>query len=205
VNDFVFAIRLGSTHLVTGSLSNVSVGGDNATLSANLQRWKAFTEGLYQFGKPVLNFTLGETSPYTVGFHLSWGTDGRGVSSTHVDFILSLKDRQVMVQLPYAVNVTTALKINGSYREIVGDTKRINVTLNLSNEGGSALAKNITMLYEYLGEWRIPDFQTTNYGNGTYLTSFEVDIPGNDVYVSAQVYDSREIYVQANATCTNAS
>lgn len=201
VNDFVLAMKLGSRHVVTGSLASISTAGDNSTLSANLERWRSFAGNFYQFGKPVFNFSLPSMPPYTNGTYLSWGTDGFGASSAYVDFNFSLADRQVTVQLPYTVNTTTSLRVEGVFRT-QGNTKQVNVTVNLSNEGNPALAKNVTVLYESQG-WFVPDFQNTDYGNGTYVASFEADIPGNEVYVSAQVYDLREIYVQANATCTD--
>lgn len=206
VNDFVLAIKLGSKHAVTGSLANISAGGDGSVLFANLEGWASFTGGFYQFGKPVLNFTLRNTLPYTNGTHLSWGTDGFGVSSAYADFNFSLSDSQVDVQLPYAVNVTTSLVVEGVYRTLEGSVKQINVTCNVLNEGTPALAENLTVLY-YSGSWLRADEQTsyafTDYGNGTYLISFEADVPEENVNVSAQVYDLREIYVQANAVCTS--
>ena len=201
VNDFVFAVKLGSRHVIIGSLANISIGGANSALSANLERWASFTGGFYQFGKPVLNFMLTNTSQYTNGTYLSWGTNGFGISSAYTDFNFSLADRQVNVQLSYAVNVTTSLTVEGVYRNVQGDIKKVDVTINSSNEGNLALTKNITVLYDYLGDWFVPDFQNTDYGNGTYLLSFEADIPGTDVNVSVQIYDLREIFVQANATC----
>ena len=202
-NNFVLAVKLGSKHMVIGSLANISNGGNTLTLSANLDQWASFVGGWYQFGKPILNFTLTNTSPYTNGVYLSWDSSGFGISSAYSDFNFSLADRQVTVQLLYSTNVTTSLNIEGAYRRVQGDTKQVNVIVNLSNEGSPALAKNITILYYSLGSWLVPSFQNTDYGNGTYLISFEAAIPGIVVDVSAQVYDLREIYVQANATCTD--
>ncbi len=200
VNDFILAMKLGSRHVVTGSLASISAGGVNSTLSTNLERWGSFAGNFYQFGKPTLNSSLPSVPPYTNGTYLSWGTDGFGVSSACVDFSFSLTDRQVTAQLPYTVNITTSLRVEGVFRRTQGAFKQVNVTINLSNEGDPALARNLTVLYESQG-WFVPDFQNTDYGNGTYVASFEADFPGNEVYVSAQVYDLREVYVQANATC----
>lgn len=207
VNDFVLAVKLGSKHVVAGSLVNISAGGDSSILFANLERWVSFTGGLYQYGKPVLDFTLGNTSPYTNGTHVSWGTNGFGISSAYVDFDFSLLDGQVNVRMPYSVNVTTSLVVEGVYRTLQGSVKQINVTCNVLNEGNPALAENVTVLYESSSSWLRADGQSnysfTDYGSGTYLVSFEADIPEANVNVSAQVYDLREIYVQANATCTS--
>ena len=205
VNDFVLAVKLGSKHVVTGALANISVGGEGSILSANLERWASFTGGLYMFGKPVLNHTLRNASPYTNGSRLSWGTDGFGITSAYANFDFSLSDRQVNVKLPYAVNITTSLVVEGIYQTLQDGVKQINVTCDVLNEENPALAENVTVLYEDSGSWQRADTQSSyrfaDYGNGTYLVSFEADIPGENVNVSVQVYDIRGIYVQANATC----
>jgi len=208
VNDFVLAVKLGSKHAITGSLASISAESDSSVLFANLEGWASFTGGFYQFGKPVLNFTLKNTSLYTNGIYLAWGTDGFGVSSAYVDFNFSLSDGQVNIQLPYAVNVTTSLVVDGVCRTLMGNLKQINVTCNVLNEGTPALAENVTVVY-YSGSWLRANEQIgysfADYGNGTYLISFEADIPEESVNVSAQIYDLREIYVKANATCVSAT
>jgi len=208
VNDFVLAVKLGSKHVVTSALANVSVGGSSSILSENLKRWASFTAGLYQFGKPVLNFTLRNTSPYSNGTRLSWGTNGFGISSVYVTFNFSLSDRQANIQLPYSENVTTSLVVESVYRTLQGALKQINVTCKVLNEGNPALAENVTVLYEKSGSWLRADEQSsysfTDYGNGTYLISFqETYSPSENINVSAQIYDLREIYVKANTTSIN--
>ena len=209
VNDFVFAVKLGSKHVVIGSLANISVGGDYSILYANLEKWAAFTESLYQFGKPVLNFALRDTLPYTNGTRLSWGTDGLGISSAYANFNFSLSDRQVNIEMPYTMNITTSLVVEAIYRTLQGNVKQINVTCNVLNERTPALAENVTVFYEDSGSWLRADEQAnyvfTDYGNGTYIISFEADILQENVKVSAQVCDLREIHVQANVTCTSVS
>jgi len=208
VGDFVLALKLGSKHVITGSLANISVGGEGSTLYANLERWAAFTGDFYQAGQPVLTFALENRSPYTNGTRVSWGTDGFGVSSACVDINFSLSGREVNVQSSYAVNVTTSLVQIGTYRTLQGDVKQINVTCNVFNEGKAALAESVTVLYDYYGVWRRADAESVysfvDYGNGTYLVSFEVDMAGENVVVSTQVHDLREIYVEATSTCTPA-
>ncbi len=105
------------------------------------------------------------------------------------------------------MNVSTSLVVEGVSRTLQGSLKQINVTCNILNEGTPALAENVTALYEDSGSWLRADEQSnysfTDYGNGTYLVSFEANIPQENVNVSTQAYDLRDIYVQANATCTN--
>ncbi len=208
LNDFVLAVELGSRHVVVGSLANVSNGGSNSVLAWNLQNWSSLIDKQYQFGKSVLNYTLEETDPYSSGIWIDWGTNGFGVSSAYVNFTYKLLGREVNLNQSYFINVTTTILIESTYRQIQGDEKEINVTINLLNEGNPALARQITIYYnDQQGNWLVPDETSNNYtisdyGNSTYLASFVASIPGQDVEVSAHVVDQREIYVQANATST---
>ena len=205
LNDYIFAIRLGCQHIVAGSLANVSQGGPNQTLIANLERWASLVGSQYYLGRAVLNFTPYEMQPYSSGIAIIWGSEGLGVSSACVDFNLKLLDRELNVNVTYAINVTTTLLVQGTYRVIQGDEKQVNVTCNLLNEGRPALARDITLYYRNLDDWLIPgpsnNYDFTDYGNGTCLISFVAEISSSDVEVSAHIYDQRNIYTQANVTC----
>jgi len=204
-SDFILAVRLGSKHVVVGSLANVSQGGTSQTLGINLKRLSSFVGGLYQSGKCILNFTLREITPYSSGIWISWGTNGLGVSGAYANFTLQLLDRGTDVNLKYAINVTTTLSIQGTYKEMQGNSKQVNVTCNLLNEGKPALAENLTLYYKNLDDWLTPgpqnNYTIIDYGNGTYFMSFVADISSTTVEVSVHASDQREISVQANATC----
>jgi len=206
LSEFIFAVRLGSRHVVVGSLANISQGGANQNLETNLERWSSFVGRQYQLGKYILSFTARETPPYSSGIWISWGTNGSGVSGAYANFTLKLSDRGIEVNQTYAINVTTTLLIQGSYRVIGGSNKQVNVTSNLLNEGTPALAKNLTLYYNNSSVWLVPDSQNNytfvDYGNGTYFMSFVADIPSENVEVSVHVSDQRGINVQANVTCT---
>jgi hypothetical protein len=201
ITDFVLAVKQGSQHVVLGSLANISTGGAESILWTNLKRWKTFIERSYELGRPVLRFSLTNTSLYNNGLYLLWGNAGFAVSSASTAFTLSLTDHEVNAQVPYSVNVTTALTIEGHWRTIEGEMKQVNITLNLANEDGPALAKDITLLYESQGTWPAVDHRSRDYGNGTYTLFFETDTPGDGLNVSAHIHDLRGIHVQANATC----
>jgi len=206
LSDFIFAIRSGSHHIVVGSLANVSRGGANQTLTINLQKWVSFVERQYQFGTFLLDFTPREISPYSSGIRIFWGSDGVGVSGAYVNFTLELSDRGVNVTLPYTINITTTLLVQGTYTGIQGNVKQVNVTCNLLNEGKPALAKDIILYYKNLSNWLVPgpsnNYTLTNYGNGTYFMSFLANISFDNVEVSVHVCNQREIYVKTNATCS---
>jgi len=202
IGDFILAVKLGSQHVVLSSLANISSGGAESILRANLQRWKAFIEGSYEFGRPTLSFSLVNTSSYVNGICLFWGSDGIGVSSASAKLNLSLTDQEIDAQLSYSVNVTVVLTVGGQYRAMEGQTKQTNVTINLLDEDGSTLARDITIFYESQGTWFAADYLSMDYGNGTYLLSFEADVPDSVLNVSAYIRDLRGVAVQANATCS---
>jgi hypothetical protein len=205
-SDFILAVKAGSKHVVIGSLANVSQGGTNQIFRNNLERWSSFVGSRYQFGKCILNFTIREVSPYSSSIWIHWGTNGLGVSGAYANFTLQLRDRGTDVDLRYAVNITTTLLIQGTYKGMLGDSKQVNVTCSLLNEGEPALAENFTLYYKNLDDWLTPgpqnNYTVINYGNGTYFMSFVADISSSPVEVSVHASDQKHIYVQANVTCT---
>jgi hypothetical protein len=206
LTDFALAVRLGSKHVVIGSLANVTNGGSSAVLAQNLQKWSSFVGKQYQLGKSLLNYTLNQTAPYSSGVWISWGTNGYGVSSAYVNFTHRLLGREANLNQSYFVNVTTTLLVESTYQALLGNEKEVNVTINLLSEAEPALAKQITIYYKFVDTWQTPNetssYVLLDYGNGTYLASFTAIIPSQTVEVSAHVYDRRDIYVQANTTST---
>lgn len=206
LTDFVLALKLGSRHVVVGSLANISNGGQTSILESNLLRWSSIISAQYLYGRSTLNYALREIAPYASGIRIDWTTDGIGVSSAYVDFTYRLSDREANVNQTYVMNITTMVLIESTYRIVSGDTKQVNVTINLLNEAQPALAEQVIIYYKVPNSWLIPDatnnYEVIDYGNGTYRASFNADIPSQSVEVSAHVADKREIYVQANATST---
>lgn len=204
LSDFILAMKLGSRHVVIGSLANISNGGQSSNLAGNLQKWSSLISRQYQFGKSVLNYTLRETAPYSSGILIDWSTNGTGVSSAYANFTDRLSDREADVNYSYFINITTTILIESSYQTVSGDVKQVNVTIHLLNEATPALAKQIILYYKLLDSWQIPNsannYTILDYGNGTYVASFVASIPSQNVEVSVHVVDQREIYVRANAT-----
>jgi hypothetical protein len=162
------------------------------------------------FGKCNVFFTALNASPYQSGMYLSWDTDGTGVSSAYANYTLVFTKIESEIHLEHVTNITTGLEVEGTYSKLGGTSKQVNVTCGIFNEGEPALANNITLYYEYDGdpsnqEWIAASSPTTtDYGNGTYKISFVADTQTSDdpMLVSARVYDVRDIFVLANATCT---
>jgi hypothetical protein len=210
LNMPVLATKLGLRNTVTSALVNVSNGGENTILATNLNEYAAIVGNQSYFGKCTVLFTALDASPYQSGVWISWGSDGTGISAAYANFTLVFTRTTADTQMEHATNVTTRLDVEGVYTKLDGTLKQVNVTCRVFNEGEAALAKNITLYYDFDGDlgtsdWIAADSPTvTDYGNGTYTISFIADtqIRNDPLLVSAQVYDLREIFVLANATCT---
>lgn len=210
LNGYVFATKLGLRNTVTSSLVNVSNGGTNETLTTSLDTYVSFVGNQSYFGKFAGLFTVLDASPYQSGIWLSWGSDGTGISSAYANYTLAFTKTESSIQLEHATNITTRLAVDGTYTNLGGTNKQVNVTCKIFNEGEPALVNNITLFYEHDGdpsnqEWMLAGSpSTTDYGNGTYTIYFvaETQTPNDPMLISAQVYDIREIFVLANVTCT---
>jgi hypothetical protein len=199
-NDAVRIVKSGSRNLVIGSLAKISCGGDNDTLGSNLERWSSFVESQYYSGHCVLSYDLCEDSPYSSGLWMSWGEDGLGVTSAKADFSMALTDGGTEISANYPVNVTSSISISGSFLADPPLSYNVSMIIHVRNEGGPALAKNLTVRYQNASGWwdvgELGSYSLADYGNGTYGVSFTV--PWSWTYwVSASVYDTREILVQA--------
>ena len=98
-------------------------------------------------------------------------------------------------------NQKTRIKITGSYIDAGGNSKEVTVDITLYNEGFPARLKNATLGYKKSDIWTDPlnlgSYSSLDLGNGTYRYRFTDDIPGSGVSVFTQIYDRREIFVQA--------
>jgi hypothetical protein len=210
LNSPVLAAKLGLRNTVTSSLVNVSNGGEEEILSTNLNAYASIVGNQSYFGKCSVLFTVSDASPYHSGIRISWGSDGTGVSSAYANFTLVFTKTESELQLEHAINITTALSVEGTYTKLEGAFKQVNVTCRIFNEEEHALANNITLYYDYDGDLETQDWTAadspniTDYGNGTYTISFTAETQTQDdsMLVSAHVYDLRDIFVLANATCT---
>ncbi|MEM3626651.1 MAG: hypothetical protein QXZ25_01345 [Candidatus Bathyarchaeia archaeon] len=206
--NFILALQQSTRNTVISSLANVSNGGEKAALTANLNRLSQTLNGLKSPGIYHLTFSLFNDLGYDEGIKLSWGTGGYGVSSAYVNFTLEIQGMSENSEVAYTVNVTTATAIHGYYTQLAGGEKLVNLTCKVYNEGEPALAENISLFYESGGTWMQVDssnnLSITDYGNGTYVMLFTVNVPSDYVQVSAHIHDLRDILVQANTTCYRA-
>ncbi|MEJ5327527.1 MAG: hypothetical protein WHU54_04670 [Candidatus Bathyarchaeia archaeon] len=208
-NPALSAYQLGLMHTVTSALVNVSNGGTEAVLPADLNQFASVVEKhLYDVLFSV-EFTPIDTAPYQNGFWLNWAANGQGVSSACVDFRINASGLSASYQTEYSVNVTSEIQISGAWIR-QGNLKSAIVTCTVRNDGTPALAQNFTVYFERDGsltteEWIMVESPSiTSYGNGTYSIMFtaETTSPDDPLIVSVHCRDLRGIFIRANVTCT---
>jgi len=204
LNDFILSIELGSKHVVTGALANITKGGENQMLETNLAAWSAIVERQYLFGTFMLNYTLYAVAPYVSGLYVNWGNNGSGVSEAYADFQLNGSGKSVEMRFPFYVNVSSRLFTEGFITEIAPSNKQVTIDCRFFNDGQPALAENMKFYYRESAQWieASNNLVITDYGNGTYRATFTLETSLTSVDVSARFFDWRNILVQANATCS---
>jgi hypothetical protein len=206
VNDYVIGLELGTKHAVVASLISISQGGNASELSSNMDRWENLVGGDYRFGRWDIDYTPYNQSGYSDGIWLDWGTDGVGISSACVDFVLNLSGRGVEVDWSLGYNISTVINNSGSWTQGAGaNDKVVNGVFEFLSEDSPALAGRVNITYND-GLWReassLPDYSLTDHGNGTHRYGFTAQVPGPEIEVRIQVYDRKGVFVEAEATFT---
>jgi hypothetical protein len=211
-NDVFPTYKQSIKSTLISALANVTNGGDTSVLTANLDELKsAITAHSYQ-ALLKMDFTPLNVAPYQNGIWISWGANGQGISSTYASFVFDSSGVLASSNLEYAVNVTLEVHLGGSYVQLDGNLKQVNLTVNVLNEGKPALGQSFTFYFELDGslsqeDWvKVDSPSTINFGNGAYAVSFIAETANrNDpVLVSMHCHDQRGILVKANVTCVNA-
>jgi hypothetical protein len=200
------ALKLGTVNTMISALANISNGGDRSVLLTDLNEF-SLTVGNHSYdGNSDLLFTPSNLPPYQDGTWISWDSNGTGISTACVSFLINFSGPSTTYSSQYETNVTTTLTIEGVYTG--NDTeKSVMVTCRMFNENEPASVNDITVLYQNDtdGQWFKVDpsnnLQMIDYGNGTYLLSFNA-YAQNVLQVSAQAHDLRDVFVVANTTCT---
>lgn len=207
-NDFS-AYKQSIRNTLISALANVTNGGDTGILSANLAELEIMiTQNSYK-SMLITNYTTFDTTPYEDGLWVSWGTSGHGISSAYVTFFFNSSNPSATSSIEHAVNVTSEVNFSGVYTRLTGNSKLVNLTVNMMNEAKPAFAQNFTFYFDYDGLLSTVDWievispTIANFGNGTYSVSFIVDTAqrNNSVFVSMLCQDQRGILVSANLTC----
>lgn len=199
-HDFARNIKLSSRNLIIGWLAKVSIGGDNETLRATLDKWSRFVESLYYVGKCVLKSECCESGHYSKGLWIDWSEDGFGITSAKVDFVLNLTDDSSEFTITFPVNITTSIVSSGTYEANPPFWHDVNVTINVYVDGMPALVNDLTVYYKHTSDWlsakQLNNYSLVDYGNGTYRLTFTVSRFWIHKLLT-QVFDQRNIFVQA--------
>jgi hypothetical protein len=199
-------VKLCTRNAAISALANISNGGTNEVLYADMKSLSQALERNFYLGKCNLNFVLSNSTPYVNGTWISWGDNGEGISSADTTFRVNFTTPSANFYSEYETTVTTALTIQGTFTS--NDYYRnANVTCTLYNDEAPAAANRVSLYYqnETEGPWTIVgatnNLSCVDYGNGTYFFSFTI-ISQDPPRISAQVLDTRGIIVAANNTCT---
>ena len=186
------------------SLANISNGGDDQVLNANLKELTEAIQNSSYGGQLEFLITPVNSTPYQNGLLISWGDNGQGISSACANVALNFSNPTETYNSIYEVNITTAITAEGSYTAN-GTQETVNIICQLYNENQATLANDFTIYYqEASGNWTPADSTTNlninNYGNGTYLITFNAPAQGT-IQASIGAHDPRNIFVMTNTTC----
>jgi hypothetical protein len=189
------------------ALANATGGSNSNILGTDMAELKTVILANSYQAMLIMDYSTLNSSGYQNGLLISWGANGRGVSSACASFVFDSYSLSANSNIEYTLNMTSAVNYSGNYRQINESTKQVNLTFNVLNEGKAALAKNFTFSYLNGTEWIQVDSPTiTSLGDGTYKSTFsaEQSQPNDPMVVSLLCQDQRGIFVGANLTCTSA-
>jgi hypothetical protein len=194
------------TNTLISALANATGGGNPNILETFIAELKTVILSNSYKAMLTIDCSTLNSNGYQNGLLISWGANGQGVSSACASFVFDWSSLQANSNTEYTLNVTSAVKSSGTYRQINDTTKQVNLTLNVLNEGKAALARNFTFSYQNETDWvHINSPTITSFGNGTYISTFYAEqSPPNDLMVvSLLCQDKRDIFVGAKLTCTS--
>jgi hypothetical protein len=200
------AYKQSARSTLISALANATDGGSQNMLSADLDQLKTAILSISYQDMLTMDCKTLNSNGYQNGFRISWGANGQGVSSAYATIAYASSSPSASSHLEYAVNVTSAVSLSGNYQQIDENTKQVNLSVNVLNEGKSALAQNFTFSYQTeTGSLVVTSPSVTNFGNGTYKVSFNAQTANlNDpLVVSMLCQDQRSIFVGANIACTS--
>jgi hypothetical protein len=205
-NNAFPAYKQSTRNTLISALANVTNGGDVGVLTSDLNELKAAIASNSYQAILQMDFTPLNAAPYQNGIWISWGADGKGVSSAYVNFVFDSSGSSTTSNLEYALNLTSEADLSGNYLHFNDTLNQVNLIVNVLNEGKPALAQNFIFYFENATEdWiKVDSPSITDFGNGTYAVSFIAETDQlNPLIVSMYCQDQRGILVGANVTCTN--
>ncbi len=188
---------------VISALANVTGGGNPDVLQADLDELTlAFASHSYDAILKIA-YTPQTNLPYESGFWISWGADGRGVSSVYVGFAFNSSGFSTAAEMVYAVNVTSQVNLSGNAVQVNESCRQVNLAVSVFNEGAPALAQSFAFTYQNGTEQIAVEAPVVvDGGDGTYSASFFAGAGVDPLVVCMSCRDQRGIFIGANATCT---
>jgi hypothetical protein len=200
------AYQQSARNTLISALSNITNGGDNRTLTTDLDELNSVLASHSYQNLIKIDYTPLNVTPYKSGILVSQGTNGRGISSAYVNFVLHSTGLSTYSDLEYAENISLAINFTGKYLQLDESLTQVNLTISLLGDGQPALAQNFTFSFQNSTNWvPVKDPSINSFGNGTYAVSFntETDQMSVPVTVSVDCKDQRGITVGANAICNS--
>ncbi len=188
------------------ALSNVTNGGSAKVVNANFDELNLVLTSQSYDAIFEMDYTPLNLAPYQNGLWISWGADGKGVSSGYVNYFFNSSGLSIASSLENAINITSEAAFRGTYLQLNDTFKQAGLTITLQNEGKPALAQNFQFYFQNTTNWiRVYSPSITNFRNGTYAVLFnaETGIQTGPFIVSMYCQDQRGITVGANATCVS--
>jgi hypothetical protein len=187
------------------ALANFSNGGDHTVLDSDLAQLQSAILAHSYGAQLSLTYGLLGSGGYSDGMRVWWGALGEGVSSAYVTVTCGSSSSRGSSQATYTVNVTDSIQVAGSYLQSNDTQKKVNLTVQLYNEAGGALADSFTITYLNPSSWITPESPViSSNGDGTYTITFNADtgMIGEMLDVSVVCLDTRGISVGASVTCS---
>ncbi|HTY74959.1 MAG TPA: hypothetical protein VMD05_05260 [Candidatus Nanoarchaeia archaeon] len=186
------------------ALANITKGGNSSILASDLETLNtAITSDSY-LSMLQINYEPLNATPYQNGIWISWN-DSQGITSAAVSFALNSSGLYSTSNIQYTTNVTSEISQNGNNTRIEDSLRQVNLTINLQNENGPALAQNFTFSFENTNSsWvKVDSPNITDFDNGTYTVTFNIETAQthNPIYVQTLCQDQRGIITGANTTC----
>jgi hypothetical protein len=204
-NNVFLGYKQSITSTLISALANATGGKNPDILRTDIAELKTVILANSFQAMLTMDYSTLNSNGYRNGLLISWGSNGQGVSSACASFTFASSSFSSNSNSEYTLNVTSALNLSGTFNQINGSTKQVNLKINVLNEGKEALAKNFTSSYQNGPDWiKVDSPYITTVGNGTYTLTFnaEQSQPSDPMVVSLLCQDQRGIFVGANQTCT---
>ncbi len=188
------------------ALANFSSGGGNSdVLNSDLSQLRSVILAHSYRSQLSLTCSLLESGGYSNGLCVSWGSSGEGVSSAYATITCNSNSYSGSSEVTYIVNVTGRIQLSGQYIQLNDTLKLVNLSVNLFDERGGALADTFIISYFNASNWVAVDSSSiSSNGDGTYALSFYAQTGqiGESLDVSVICLDTRGISVGATVTCS---